>query len=639
MSDSNHAVFLSYASQDSEAAKRIAEALRAAGVEVWFDQSELRGGDSWDQKIRKQIKECALFVPVISVNTQSRLEGYFRREWRMAIDRSHDMDDDMPFLLPVVVDDTPDAGARVPERFRERQWTRLPAGETPPGFAERVKRLLDGDVVAGGADPGLPTETSAKAGPASARPATIKPGPSRPWLLPTIIGGALIAGLVIWQSWWKPAATAPVAASTSEARQLVAQARAAFEKPDPLRSDLDTAGQLLGRAQHLDDVDSEVWAAEAQLASVYVWQEYDTSDERNEALRTAADRALKLAPKSFEARLAAADSLSWVSGNVTEAKAILLDLLRQHPDDHRILIALGLVTRNTDRLGESLAYFTRATELPGSDAIALCEGGFNLWGARHLDEAGAWADRSLAVQPTSFAYALKFWVAFVRGDLDEALVWIKKLPQPFLMEDYGAAISARLRLERREPGECLAVLRAVPRDYLNHVSFTGPKGYLTGLAQEMAGRPAAARADWSAASQVIDQRLAGRSNDPVLIRWKATLQACLGEREAADRNLRLSQQLAGRPEDLVSEDIFPVLARLGRNDALIGYARDQLRHWTDPKTPVDPAERRGLLTDLWTTLRYNYELDPLRADPRFAPLLPQTEAELQRLPVAKAAQK
>jgi hypothetical protein len=38
------AVFLSYASQDAEAARRICEALQAAGIEVWFDQSELRGG-------------------------------------------------------------------------------------------------------------------------------------------------------------------------------------------------------------------------------------------------------------------------------------------------------------------------------------------------------------------------------------------------------------------------------------------------------------------------------------------------------------------------------------------------------------------------------------------------------------------
>ncbi|HEY5551802.1 MAG TPA: toll/interleukin-1 receptor domain-containing protein, partial [Opitutaceae bacterium] len=34
------AVFLSYASQDAEARKRICDALRQAGVEVWFDRSE-----------------------------------------------------------------------------------------------------------------------------------------------------------------------------------------------------------------------------------------------------------------------------------------------------------------------------------------------------------------------------------------------------------------------------------------------------------------------------------------------------------------------------------------------------------------------------------------------------------------------
>ena len=55
------AVFLSYASQDAEAAARICEALRAAGVEVWFDRSELRGGDAWDAQIKKQIHDCALF--------------------------------------------------------------------------------------------------------------------------------------------------------------------------------------------------------------------------------------------------------------------------------------------------------------------------------------------------------------------------------------------------------------------------------------------------------------------------------------------------------------------------------------------------------------------------------------------------
>ena len=63
MTEPSHAVFLSYASQDAQAAQRICDALRSAGIEVFLDQSELRGGDAWDQKIRHEIRECTLFIP------------------------------------------------------------------------------------------------------------------------------------------------------------------------------------------------------------------------------------------------------------------------------------------------------------------------------------------------------------------------------------------------------------------------------------------------------------------------------------------------------------------------------------------------------------------------------------------------
>jgi len=142
VTDSSKAVFLSYASQDAQAALQLCAALRAAGIEVWFDQSELRGGDTWDTSIRKQIKRCALFIPVISHNTHDRIEGYFRLEWKLGVDRSHLISSDQAFLLPVVIDDTRDDDERVPDRFREVQWTRLPGGRQNQAFVERVRRLL-----------------------------------------------------------------------------------------------------------------------------------------------------------------------------------------------------------------------------------------------------------------------------------------------------------------------------------------------------------------------------------------------------------------------------------------------------------------------------------------------------------------
>src|SRR5215470_575202 len=139
------AVFLSYASQDAKAAQRICDALRAGGIEVWLDQSELRGGDAWDRQIRERIHDCRLFIALISVHTEARDEGYFRREWKLAVDRTHDMLEKKAFLLPVAIDATPERGAAVPEKFHEVQWTHLPGGETPPEFVAHVKRLLAPD--------------------------------------------------------------------------------------------------------------------------------------------------------------------------------------------------------------------------------------------------------------------------------------------------------------------------------------------------------------------------------------------------------------------------------------------------------------------------------------------------------------
>src|SRR5260221_91222 len=107
MSEPTKAVFLSYAREDTGAARRIADALRSQGVEVWFDQEELRGGEAWDAKIKKQIRECTLFLAVVSGHTQARTEGYFRREWKLAVERTQDIAAGGPLLAAVAIDGHP----------------------------------------------------------------------------------------------------------------------------------------------------------------------------------------------------------------------------------------------------------------------------------------------------------------------------------------------------------------------------------------------------------------------------------------------------------------------------------------------------------------------------------------------------
>lgn len=241
MNEADQAVFLSYASQDAEAARRICDALRQAGVEVWFDQNELRGGDAWDQKIRQQIQACALLIPIISENTQARREGYFRLEWRLAAQRTHLMSESLPFLLPVVIDATSEAAADVPGEFRAVQWTRLrPAGRgyggqaRPAGassgaqtrpedddpalarFVERVQQLLAAETVdvrpkeRGGAIPAAPERATS--------PLSGRKYPGWIWALPAILlGGFGVAYLARRESAPPPAATVPPAAGAPAA--------------------------------------------------------------------------------------------------------------------------------------------------------------------------------------------------------------------------------------------------------------------------------------------------------------------------------------------------------------------------------------------------------------------------------------
>ena len=230
------AVFLSYASEDAPAAARICSELRAAGIEVWFDQSELRGGDVWDQKIRREIHDCALFIPVISANTASRHEGYFRLEWDLADQRTHMIARNRAFILPVCLDATPDTGADVPESFLRVQWTRLPGGATPPGFAERVSRLLSPDESHPAAQTRTPADTLSGAVAATREP-TRTPLRTRTAQLLGVAGAVIAVGyfavdrFVLSKRGANTSLTAPPPRAHSRSSKSTAPRRSATSSP------------------------------------------------------------------------------------------------------------------------------------------------------------------------------------------------------------------------------------------------------------------------------------------------------------------------------------------------------------------------------------------------------------------------
>ncbi len=633
MSESTKAVFLSYASQDAPAVERIAEALRASGIEVWFDKNELVGGDAWDQKIRRQIKECALFVPVISANTQARAEGYFRLEWKLAVDRSHLMADDAPFLFPVVIDETSDAAARVPDKFREVQWTRLSVKDTPETLAARVAKILGGESMKTGAVIGASLDDARGRG--RATPLQSK---SPSWLRYVWMGfGILIALIYALRPMWSPPrardAQPPVAERSaalapkfSEARQLGEKARALFDKIDSNADDFAIAESLLKRALELDATDGVIWAYSARLNSAYVTRNFDrASTARAEASRSQAERAVKLAPDSAEAWHALGRSLFLTDR--PQAEEALRHAIQLAPDDGRILLSLGSVCRLQGRPDEALAFYVRATAQPDVKSLALYDQFLIHLYLRRFAEADRCVRESIAGLPTTNNLTGRAMLEIAwRGDLDAAQRTLADAPAAMRAEPRMVFISALVALMAKQTDDALRALDRLPGEFINDAWYSGPKALLVGLAHTQAGRPEAARIDWEAGVTVVRRRLQDASNDPELHLRLGELLAWSGQAEEALREARAFEELARNRTDwtLSSARIY---AALGRADEALPILEKFLTVTASGRWPLTPAVLR--LDPLWSKLR---------DDPRFQALCVEPAEKIEAKPLSEGAQ-
>ena len=614
-------VFLSYASQDAEAVERIAVALRAAGVEVWFDQNELTGGDAWDAKIRGQIKSCVLFVPVISAATQARREGYFRLEWKLAAQRTHTMADGTPFLLPVVIDATKDGEALVPEEFRAVQWTRLPGGQTAAveKFGARVKQLLSG--------PGSTSDpaTSVPAQNVSPERQTTPPKSSHPWLWTVALGAAGLIAVALWHRWREAAptpesapkaaigVTAATAKPASETQRLIAKVWTLLNKPGMSRAELDAADALCKHATTLDPADADAWAAWARTDTFFIHHSFDASATRREAAREHAARAMQLAPSSFEARLAQAaywaDGVPALSAKPAKSDAtrLLRELLSERPDEPRTLFLLAhfLPEKKRDEMFEQLA------KNPGFTALALNDLAWMLIFDAKFRESEAVLERSLAAHAYWDNLGLKVFLSlYWHGDLDLAKESLEKFPAADAQEDWGINLAVQISALRGDFSDGLAVLDRTPRDWIASNFFEGPKVLLSAGLRRLGGQNELARRDYQRALALLESRLAADPNNFDFLQEKAEVLYHLGERVEAEKCYRLLKESGQNP--------LPDVQAL-----------------FEPDAAISSLEKNRSIFSSAASLRLVPAYAPLRNQPRFIALLAQAEADPAKSPKAR----
>jgi hypothetical protein len=97
-------VFLSYAREDVDAARRLYDILMEAGIDVWFDRVSLRPGEQWKTAISKAIRNSRYFVALLS-STSTTKRGYVQKEIREALNVLDEYPEEEIYVVPVRLDE------------------------------------------------------------------------------------------------------------------------------------------------------------------------------------------------------------------------------------------------------------------------------------------------------------------------------------------------------------------------------------------------------------------------------------------------------------------------------------------------------------------------------------------------------
>lgn len=100
----NFKVFISYTREDAEAANRLYNDLKMAGIEPWLDTQSLLAGQNWKVAIKDAIKSCRYFIPLLSTNSVEKV-GYVQKELKEALEVLDEFPPSKIFMIPVRINE------------------------------------------------------------------------------------------------------------------------------------------------------------------------------------------------------------------------------------------------------------------------------------------------------------------------------------------------------------------------------------------------------------------------------------------------------------------------------------------------------------------------------------------------------
>jgi TolB-like protein/class 3 adenylate cyclase/Tfp pilus assembly protein PilF len=392
--------------------------------------------------------------------------------------------------------------------------------------------------------------------------------------------------------------------------------------PDTLLEDYKTAEQLYMQAIALDP---NFALAHARLASTYaeIFHFHEPLDSWKEKARSEAEIALRLQPNLADAHFALGQCIYWMDRDYDRALQEFDIASRLSPNNSDVGRLIAAIKRRQGKWQESLDAYERIQKIDPQNPNSVRELVFTNTAMRRWPEAARWAQRMQAMAPASLVAKIQsgyvdFWW---KGDTHLLKSLLSQVPAG--TDPDGVITSCRwdAAMIDRDFGAARVALQT---STVNEISYTNaaatPKSFFQGCIELAEGNNTQARKLFELVGPTFEKAV---EEAPLSADRHANLgwfYAFAGRKDDAIREGRRAVELKPESKDAFDGAIMNcylalIYARVGEKDLALSLIERLL------KTPgaVDSVDYSITINDL----KYRWEWDPIRDDPRFQTLIAQ----------------
>lgn len=409
----------------------------------------------------------------------------------------------------------------------------------------------------------------------------------------------------------------------TDAYVVYLQANQIERGPDTLLEDYKKAERLYVKAIALDP---KFALAHARLASTRaeIFHYYEPLDSWKTRARSSAETALQLQPSLGEAHLAIGQCIYWFERDYDAALVEFDAALRLAPNNSETGGLIAAIKRRQGKWDEALEGYRNMSRLDPKNPNIIRNLLFTCTSMRLWADAAGEAERMRAIAPDSIvAKTQRGYVDFWwKGDT--ALLKSILAEIPVGTDPDGAVTTCRwdLAMIMRDFATASQVVEASPLTEFSYLNAgTTPKSFLQGCVHLAQGNAAAAQKLFEIARQNFETAVKESPKSAERHANFGLVNAFMGRKQEAIREASRAVELKPESKDaldgaLMNSYLALVYVRVGEKELALPLIERLL------KTPgaVDSADYSITVNDL----KYRWEWDPIRDDPRFQKLIEQS---------------